>query len=202
MVIPVSVASCESRHVIERIFFFSCKKIKNKCLEQVAWKALHHAVLSSSFFSQIVLLFYALLIPPVRNLPWVIQVYIKILIKKGEKEKSPPEPLFIFISPLFGSLTPHRSELLGLYFYALSGGADPKMSVSAKRQQCAHVTCRSFIHHSVRLMYKVPSLPVIFSHTSVEIQMGRWDKQVESMPDLLNKWWLPRGSGLSSCQVL
>lgn len=32
--------------------------------------------------------------------------------------------------------------------------------------------------------------------------MGRWDKEVDSMPDLLNKWWLPQGSGLSTCQIL
>lgn len=82
------------------------------------------------------------------------------------------------------------------------GGDDPKMSVSAKRQQCAHVTYRSFIRHRVRLTYKVPSLPVIFSQTSVEILMGRWDKQVDSVPDLLNKWWLPQGSGLSAWQIL
>lgn len=80
-------------------------------------------------------------------------------------------------------------------------GDDPKMSVSAERQQCAHVSERSSIRHCVRLMYKVPSLLVIFSPTSVQILMGRWDKQVDSMSDLLNKWWLLQGSGLSACLV-
>lgn len=50
---------------------------------------------------------------------------------------------------------------------------DRKVALSGKMRRCVHVTHQSFIHQGVRLMYKVPSLTIIFCETSVEILIGR-----------------------------
>lgn len=96
--------------------------------------------------------------------------------------KNNPQPL-LFISLLSVYLINHipflsASNVLACACMLYQREDDQEVSVSGTTRQCVHVTHQCFIHQGVRLMYKVPSLTIIFSETPAEILIGRSDKEM------------------------